>query len=105
MPLTLCYAHANAAHTWLAVRAVSQCSTTWLMLLLLLLCVVCLLMDVVLSSLQRAKRPILRFKAHEGLLTSAFGEQVKQRYLVFARAVDAYITRLYADWEQVCTPT
>jgi hypothetical protein len=62
---------------------------------------VCLLM-IVASLLQRAKRPILRFKAHEGLLTSAFGEQVKQRYLVFARAVDAYITRLYADWEQVC---
>ena len=43
----------------------------------------------------------MRFKAHEGLLTSAFGEAVKQRYLVFARAVDAYINRLYADWEQV----
>lgn len=39
-------------------------------------------------------------QAHEGLLTSAFGEQVKQRYLVFARAVDAYNTRLYVEWEQ-----
>lgn len=39
-------------------------------------------------------------QAHEGLLTSAFGEQVKQRYLVFARAVDAYSTRLYVEWEQ-----
>ncbi|CAN0541090.1 unnamed protein product, partial [Ectocarpus sp. 8 AP-2014] len=48
----------------------------------------------------RAKTPILRFKAHEGLLTSAFGEQVKQRYLVFARAVDAYSTHLYTEWEQ-----
>ncbi|CAM9103575.1 unnamed protein product [Discosporangium mesarthrocarpum] len=48
----------------------------------------------------RAKKPILRFKAHEGLLTSAFGEQVKQRYLVFAHAVDSYSTRLYTEWEQ-----
>lgn len=39
-------------------------------------------------------------QAHEGLLTSEFGEQVKQRYLVFARAVDAYSTRLYTEWEQ-----
>lgn len=39
-------------------------------------------------------------QAHEGLLASAFGEQVKQRYLVFARAVDAYNTRLYVEWEQ-----
>lgn len=39
-------------------------------------------------------------QAHEGLLTSAFGEQVKQRYLVFARAVDAYSTHLYTEWEQ-----
>lgn len=39
-------------------------------------------------------------QAHEGLLTSAFGEQVKQRYLVFARAVDAYNTHLYTEWEQ-----
>lgn len=39
-------------------------------------------------------------QAHEGLLTSAFGEQVKQRYLVFARAVDAYSTHLYSEWEQ-----
>ena len=54
-----------------------------------------------LCSLQRAKRPILRFKAHEGLLTSPIGEQAKQRYLIFARASDAYITKLYADWEQV----
>lgn len=39
-------------------------------------------------------------QAHQGLLTSAFGEQVKQRYLVFARAVDAYSTHLYSEWEQ-----
>lgn len=39
-------------------------------------------------------------QAHEGLLTSTFGEQVKQRYLVFARAVDAYNTHLYLEWEQ-----
>lgn len=39
-------------------------------------------------------------QAHEGLLASTFGEQVKQRYLIFARAVDAYNTRLYVEWEQ-----
>lgn len=43
---------------------------------------------------------IQTYQAHEGLLTSAFGEQVKQRYLVFARAVDAYSTHLYSEWEQ-----
>lgn len=44
--------------------------------------------------------PLNAPQAHEGLLTSAFGEQVKQRYLVFARAVDAYSTHLYTEWEQ-----
>lgn len=39
-------------------------------------------------------------QAHEGLLTSFFGEQVKQQYLTFARAVDTYKTRLYSEWEQ-----
>lgn len=39
-------------------------------------------------------------QVHEGLLTSFFGEQVKQQYLTFARAVDAYKTRLYSEWEQ-----
>ncbi|KAH8057483.1 dynein light chain binding protein [Aureococcus anophagefferens] len=48
---------------------------------------------------QRAKKPVLRFKAHEGLLSTEYGEQVKQRYLTFARAVDAYITSLYREWE------
>ncbi|KAH8092928.1 dynein light chain binding protein [Aureococcus anophagefferens] len=37
--------------------------------------------------------------AHEGLLSTEYGEQVKQRYLTFARAVDAYITSLYREWE------
>ncbi|CAM9101409.1 unnamed protein product [Chrysoparadoxa australica] len=48
---------------------------------------------------QRAKKPILRFKGQEGLLTSSFGDKVKQRYLTFARAIDAYVNRLYGDWE------
>ena len=47
----------------------------------------------------RAKKPILRFKGHEGLLQSEFGEEVKQRYLAFARAVDAYVSHLFKDWE------
>lgn len=47
----------------------------------------------------RAKRPILRFKKHGGLLDDAFGETVKEKYLAFARSVDAYISELYNDWE------
>lgn len=46
----------------------------------------------------RAKRPILRFKKH-GLLSDDFGENVKERYLIFARSVDHYISDLYNDWE------
>ena len=47
----------------------------------------------------RAKRPIVRFKKHGGLLESSFGETVKNKYLQFARSVDAYISELYNDWE------
>lgn len=47
----------------------------------------------------RAKKPILRFQAHEGLLTSDYGQEAKQRYLAFARSVDAYMTNLYNEWE------
>ena len=47
----------------------------------------------------RAKRPIVRFKKHGGLLDSNFGETVKNKYLLFARSVDSYITELYNDWE------
>eukprot|EP01033_Poteriospumella_lacustris_P008676 gene8676-6241_t len=47
----------------------------------------------------RAKRPILRFKKHGGLLDDSFGESVKNSYLEFARSVDNYITDLYNDWE------
>eukprot|EP01040_Poterioochromonas_malhamensis_P005875 gene5875-6317_t len=47
----------------------------------------------------RAKRPILRFKKHGGLLDDDFGESVKNSYLEFARTVDNYITDLYNDWE------
>lgn len=38
-------------------------------------------------------------QGHEDLLTSTFGEEVKQRYLILAREVDAYCIRLYAEWE------
>ena len=48
---------------------------------------------------QRAKKPILRFKAHEGLLNSTHGEKVKNQYLNFARDVDGYKNLLYKDWE------
>ena len=48
----------------------------------------------------RAKKPILKFKQHEGLLETPEGLEAKQKYLVFARAVDAYITSLYEAWEK-----
>lgn len=38
-------------------------------------------------------------QAHEGLLSSDYGVECKQRYLSFARSVDAYMTKLYQDWE------
>lgn len=47
----------------------------------------------------RAKRPIIRFKKHGGLLVDDFGESVKEKYLVFARSVDSYVNDLYNDWE------
>ena len=53
----------------------------------------------------RAKRPIVRFRKHGGLLEDRFGEEVKERYLVFARAVDAYINELFSDWEASVSST
>lgn len=47
----------------------------------------------------RAKKPILRFRAMNDLLKSPLGEEVKEKYLVFARAVDAYIKQLHKDWK------
>lgn len=49
---------------------------------------------------QRAKRPILRFKNHGGLLDDELGDKVKLNYLDFARTVDCFVTELYSDWEQ-----
>jgi dynein heavy chain len=74
----------------------------------------------------RAKRPILRFKKHggintyihtyihtliilytyiqtyiihTGLLEDSYGEDVKNAYLEFAKAVDSYVSDLYGEWE------
>ncbi|OQR86956.1 flagellar inner arm dynein 1 heavy chain alpha [Achlya hypogyna] len=47
----------------------------------------------------RAKKPIMRFRAMHDLLKSPHGEEVKDKYLVFARAVDAYIRGLHQDWK------
>ncbi|KAJ1437467.1 dynein heavy chain, N-terminal region 2-domain-containing protein [Ochromonadaceae sp. CCMP2298] len=47
----------------------------------------------------RAKRPILRFKKHGGLLEDSYGEDVKNAYLEFAKAVDSYVSDLYSEWE------
>jgi dynein heavy chain len=52
----------------------------------------------------RAKKPILRFKKHSGLLNDPLGEKVKAAYLEFARAVDNYITDLFNDWEAIVPP-
>jgi dynein heavy chain, axonemal len=52
---------------------------------------------------QRAKRPILRFKKHGGLLDDEYGEEVKGAYLEFAKAVDSYISDLYNEWESTVT--
>uniref|UniRef100_A0A7S2K9S5 AAA+ ATPase domain-containing protein n=1 Tax=Leptocylindrus danicus TaxID=163516 RepID=A0A7S2K9S5_9STRA len=46
----------------------------------------------------RAKTPILRFRAHDGLLEAGFGLTVKRRYLNFARAIDAYKEEVYKEW-------
>ncbi|KAL8020331.1 putative AAA+ ATPase domain, dynein heavy chain region D6 P-loop domain-containing protein [Plasmopara halstedii] len=48
----------------------------------------------------RAKKPILRFRTMNDLLKSSYGEQVKEKYLVFARAVDAYIQQLHREWKE-----
>jgi dynein heavy chain len=53
---------------------------------------------------QRAKKPILRFKKHGGLLNDSFGEKVRATYLEFARSVDEYITDLFNDWESLVPP-
>ncbi|KAF0719904.1 Aste57867_701 [Aphanomyces stellatus] len=47
----------------------------------------------------RAKKPIMRFRAMNDLLKSPHGEEVKDKYLVFARAVDAYIKNLHQEWK------
>lgn len=47
----------------------------------------------------RAKKTILRFREMNDLLRSPLGEEVKERYLVFARAIDAYIKALHAEWK------
>jgi dynein heavy chain len=52
----------------------------------------------------RAKKPILRFKKHAGLLNDPLGEKVKSTYLEFARSVDNYITDLFNDWEAIVPP-
>ena len=46
----------------------------------------------------RAKKPIMRFRTMNDLLKSTHGEEVKEKYLVFARAVDAYIKTLHQQW-------
>ena len=53
----------------------------------------------------RAKRPIVRFRKHGGLLINQFGEEVKEKYLIFARSVDSYINELYMDWESSVSAT
>ena len=48
----------------------------------------------------RAKKPILRFRSMQDLLKSQLGEEVKEKYLQFARLVDAYIKDLHHQWQE-----
>lgn len=49
---------------------------------------------------QRAKRPILRFSCHEVILTCPLGNSVKQKYLGFARSIDAFKEMIYNEWNK-----
>ena len=46
----------------------------------------------------RIKEPIVRFNCHEGLLSSGYGNVVKQRYLSLARSIDSYKNKLLREW-------
>ena len=47
----------------------------------------------------RAKRPILRFRVRDGLLSVGFGKTIKDRYLSFARSIDEFKDGIFKDWE------
>jgi dynein heavy chain len=46
----------------------------------------------------RAKQPIVKFKRAD-MLTSEVGQQVKDQYLQFARAVDKFMKNKFAQWQ------
>lgn len=46
----------------------------------------------------RIKEPIVRFHSHEGLLSSGYGNVVKQRYLSLARSIDSHKDKLLREW-------
>eukprot|EP00957_Ditylum_brightwellii_P196578 14978037-Ditylum_brightwellii.AAC.1 len=52
----------------------------------------------------KAKQPILRFVARDGFLSSEFGSEVKRRYLIFARSIDAYKDQIFDDWKSRVVP-
>ena len=47
----------------------------------------------------KQKRPILRFRRMSGLLDSGEGHRLKEDYLRFAKAVDAYIKSVLRGWK------
>jgi dynein heavy chain len=49
---------------------------------------------------QKAKRPILRFACHEGMLTCPMGINVKRQYLSFARSLEAFKDMIFNNWEK-----
>jgi dynein heavy chain len=54
---------------------------------------------------QRAKRPIVRFSCHEVMLACPLGNNVKQKYLGFARSIDAFKDTIYKKWDKGVTST
>lgn len=50
------------------------------------------------SLYHRVKKPIMRFRTMENLLSSEKGQHVKERYLNLAEAIDKYQTSKFAQW-------
>ena len=48
----------------------------------------------------RAKRPILLFNGHGGLLETGFGFNLKNTYLAFAKTIDKYKHSVHSNWNE-----
>jgi dynein heavy chain len=47
----------------------------------------------------KGKKPILKFKSSDGIVSDPLWDIVKAEYLNFARSIDNYVTDLFNDWE------